>query len=250
MLEHEIACDVVFILNAEDGSAYEMKAHKYILISRNPVFYAMLMNDTRDKSEKITITDVLPNAFKALLNFLYSENCQITPDLVLPILYASKKYIIPKLAKNCVKFLEENMNNENVCLIYDHCLMFEETELAKKCEKFLEINTENVLKPQIITTLSESALKNLLKLPVVSVSEISLFNACLVWGKNECKKKELDSQSIEHLRAILKDILLYIHFPSMTNEEFAEVSRTSLLNPEERLIFFNYKNCNFQKLNF
>ena len=40
-----------------------------------------------------------PDAFLALLNYLYCDEINLEPDNVLATLYAAKKYIIPHLAK-------------------------------------------------------------------------------------------------------------------------------------------------------
>ena len=40
-----------------------------------------------------------PDAFLALLNYLYCDEIHLEPDNVLATLYAAKKYIVPHLAK-------------------------------------------------------------------------------------------------------------------------------------------------------
>ena len=53
--------------------------------------------------------DVDPDAFLALLNYLYTDEIQLEPDNVLATLYAAKKYIVPHLARYVVivKFKDE-----------------------------------------------------------------------------------------------------------------------------------------------
>ncbi len=54
--------------------------------------------------------DVEPDAFLALLKYLYCDEIQLEPDSVLATLYAAKKYIVPHLARECVKYLETSLS--------------------------------------------------------------------------------------------------------------------------------------------
>jgi BTB/POZ domain-containing protein 3/6 len=56
------------------------------------------------------VPDVEPEAFLALLKYLYCDEIQLEPDSVLATLYAAKKYIVPYLARECVKYLETSLS--------------------------------------------------------------------------------------------------------------------------------------------
>ena len=67
MLENHIDCDVKFLLQAPDGSQVRLAAHKYVLLSRSPVFYAMFRGPLAERGPDVQIYDVLPETFKLLL---------------------------------------------------------------------------------------------------------------------------------------------------------------------------------------
>ena len=67
MLEQQVACDVDFLLQEDDGSETVVKAHKYVLMSRSPVFLAMFNGPCAESSRQLAISDVTPLAFKAML---------------------------------------------------------------------------------------------------------------------------------------------------------------------------------------
>ena len=72
MFENGIECDVTFSFPASDRTMKCMEvqllpAHKYVLISRSPVFYAMLAGPARDQSGLVTIEDVDMMSFKEML---------------------------------------------------------------------------------------------------------------------------------------------------------------------------------------
>ena len=57
-----------------------------------------------------SVPDVEPDAFLSLLKYLYCDEIQLEPDSVLATLYAAKKYIVPHLARECVKYLETSLS--------------------------------------------------------------------------------------------------------------------------------------------
>ena len=68
MYEQEIACDATFNVGIEETGATLIKAHKYVLVSRSPVFYAMFFGHLSVNNEEvIRISDVEDVAFKHML---------------------------------------------------------------------------------------------------------------------------------------------------------------------------------------
>ena len=67
MLEHEISCDISFQVGS-NGTEQIVCAHKYILASRSPVFFAMLLGDLANHNrDVISIPDVNVEAFRMML---------------------------------------------------------------------------------------------------------------------------------------------------------------------------------------
>ncbi len=72
MFENSIECDVTFTFQPSERSEKSMEgqvlsAHKYVLISRSPVFYAMLAGPARDVSGLVSIEDIDMDSFKEML---------------------------------------------------------------------------------------------------------------------------------------------------------------------------------------
>ena len=85
MLENQVDCDVMFTLLPSGGgvvdaadTAVPIGSHRYILISRSPVFFAMLTGPLAKQSQSMTvssrsilkdirITDIAPSTFWQLL---------------------------------------------------------------------------------------------------------------------------------------------------------------------------------------
>ena len=67
MLEHEILYDVTFLAGEEKTA---LKAHKYMLVSRSPVFYAMFCGPMAETEDVVSIPDIEPETLKCLLRLV------------------------------------------------------------------------------------------------------------------------------------------------------------------------------------
>ena len=69
MLTHAVACDVSFQVGPAEGSSSVVEAHKYVLMSRSPVFFAMFggaLAEGKD-SKPIKVPDIEPEPFRQML---------------------------------------------------------------------------------------------------------------------------------------------------------------------------------------
>jgi len=69
MLNHELACDVEFSVGPNGDI---VRAHKYMLVARSPVFYAMFYGGlgTVDHSAPLRIPDTTAEAFRTMLQLV------------------------------------------------------------------------------------------------------------------------------------------------------------------------------------
>ncbi|KAF7032859.1 hypothetical protein CFC21_043992 [Triticum aestivum] len=93
-------------------------AHKLVLAIRSPVFKAEFYGPMKQtETPLITIKDMQPDVFKALLHFIYTESLQITDDLegndriemVQHLLVAADRYDMEWLKLVCEKILCDNL---------------------------------------------------------------------------------------------------------------------------------------------
>ena len=69
MLENEIMCDVTMVVGE---SKTKIKAHKYMLSSRSPVFHTMFEGSLAEKGE-IIIPDIREDTFRSLIRQVDKE---------------------------------------------------------------------------------------------------------------------------------------------------------------------------------
>ena len=70
MFNNELLADVHFIVGS-GSSQRRIPAHKFILATGSPVFYAMFYGELAEDKKEVTIPDVEPQAFLELLEWVY-----------------------------------------------------------------------------------------------------------------------------------------------------------------------------------
>ncbi|KAL5016532.1 hypothetical protein ScPMuIL_006121 [Solemya velum] len=134
MLENEIACDVTFLVGeAKD----EVRAHKFILISRSPVFSAMFCGAMAETEESISVPDIHADIFRTMLRYMYYDKENIDDGNVSEVLYCAKKYCIAGLSEACREYLSKNINTTNACLFLQIADKLDEQDLCQECLTYI-----------------------------------------------------------------------------------------------------------------
>ena len=155
----------------------------------------------------------------------------LTPDNVLPVLYAAKKYMITPLARKCMDFLELKITTDSVCTILNHSILYDEPELTEKCLWYISPRTKSVFSSDSFLGLSSGALKRFLGNSLLFVnSEVDVLDACLRWAKHNTRSQNVDITDLE-IRRLLGDNLYKIRFSSMSAQDFAKfLGKREILN--------------------
>ena len=155
-------------------------------------------------------------------------------------MYAAKKYIMPHLVQECVKYLETNVDADNACLLLSHSRIFDETELVKRCLEFIDSRTEEVLQSDSFIDIDYQTLEQILGRDTLSAEETVIHAAAARWAEAECTRQGRDT-SPQQCREVLGEALYLIRFPAMNLESFAIVAaRSKLLSKPEIADLFLY----------
>jgi len=231
--------DIWFIVG---DSGTRVPAHKYILATGSTVFYAMLYGSMSDKDcEEVAVPDVDPDAFLALLNYLYCDEIHLEPDNVLATLYAAKKYIVPHLAKECVKYLETSLSARNACLLLSQSRLFEEPGLMQRCWDVIDAQAEIALMSEGFTEIDFHTLQTILNRETLNCNEIVVFKAAATWATAEGTRRGVEITP-QLQREILGPAMFLVRFPAMNVEEFADsAAQSGMLTLQETTdIFLNF----------
>ncbi|XP_005099254.1 BTB/POZ domain-containing protein 6 [Aplysia californica] len=221
MYNNSLMADVYFTVGTGPGQK-RIPAHKYILASGSSVFYAMLYGGLAQevKVMEIAIPDVEPAAFLNLLRYLYCDEIWVEADTVLATLYTAKKYIVPRLASACVRYLETSLSARNACVLLSQGRLFEEVELMQRCWEVIDAQAEECLRSEGFTDIDRRTLETILSRETLNTRELCVFWAVCRWAKAECARQE-QQPTAENQRAALGSCLHLVRFPAMTLEEFA-----------------------------
>ena len=232
MFNNPLMSDITFTCGESKRKYFY--AHKYVLATSSPVFYAMFYGDLAEKNSVIHLEDADEESFEEFLRFLYTDECTLTPEVAVRVMYLAKKYIVPCLEeKSCFSILQNGLNPENVFTILDQVVQFDEEELQKKCWEVICSQTHEAVTSDNFNNVSKQTVNNLLKQDTLNIKEVELFNAVLKWSEHECSRNGLEATD-ENNRAILDEAVYQIRFLSMTQEEFAQnVSSAGVLTSEE-----------------
>lgn len=208
-----------------------MEGHKVFLAMSSPVFEAMFYGGMAEKSDPIPIKDVQPEAFKALLEYIYTDKVDLGSfELACELCYCAKKYMLPFLVEECTKYLWSDLSPKKACRAYEFAKLFEEPILKDKCLQIMCSKTNEVINESSWDDVELETIMTILDQDELHISsEIDLFNAVEKWAKAECSRKSLDPTDPKLLRSVTGSALTKIRFLTLTPQEFAEGPGKSLL---------------------
>jgi speckle-type POZ protein len=146
LLESEEGADVTF--KVEDKVFH---AHKIVLAMRSPVFKVELYGPMRDKNQpSITVEDMQPAVFKALLHFIYKDSLPVMDNLdedentemVKHLLVAADRYALERMKLMCENILCKKLDAGSVAAVLaladqHHC-----SKLKDACIQFINSSTK------------------------------------------------------------------------------------------------------------
>jgi hypothetical protein len=220
MFDNALMSDISF---ACGESSRQFRAHKYVLATSSAVFYAMFYGDLAQRESTIRIKDADEETFEEFLRFLYTDDCEITAENAMKVMYLAKKYLIWPLAEKCCNVLKKAIKTENVFLVLEQAVQFDESDLQAKCWDVVSKNTLECVNSEAFCNIGSRTLSTLLKEGSIDITEVLLFTAVLKWVDSECARQGLNVEEDKTARRrILGDSLYEIRFLAMSQEDFAK----------------------------
>eukprot|EP00930_Biecheleria_cincta_P043588 TRINITY_DN29915_c0_g1_i1.p1 TRINITY_DN29915_c0_g1~~TRINITY_DN29915_c0_g1_i1.p1 ORF type:complete len:526 (+),score=107.39 TRINITY_DN29915_c0_g1_i1:41-1579(+) len=197
MLEQGKFSDITVFVKGE-----QLKAHSQVLAARSEVFEKQLQSGMREcVTKEIVVDDCEPGAFKAFLQFLYSDDfshletsmskagtakvCDSTGgsldanskvSFLQEVLAISHKYQILRLSNWCEQKLCDLISEAEVCSILRQAHLCEAKVLEDTCLTFIKCNMQKVVPTSGFAHLSAEWPELLLKISIYG-SEVSSRNA-------------------------------------------------------------------------
>lgn len=178
LLKTGLFADCHFLVGSEPNQTL-MSGHKLILAMASPVFDAMFNGGLPEKNDPIEILDVQPDAFRAMLEYIYTDLVDIkSMDKACELCYVAKKYMLPYVVAQCTQYLWSDLRAKNVCRAYEFAILFEEANLAEKCLQMMCTQTEEMLADASFEDIQLTTLLTILEQDYLLIgSELDLFLA-------------------------------------------------------------------------
>jgi speckle-type POZ protein len=134
----------------------KIPAHKAILSARSPVFAAMFQHNTAENEAKqLKIEDTTPDAFRALLKFIYTGQCDVGM-LTDQLIVAATKYGIQDLKEICAKEMRKNLTVDNAVEFLILSDLHKANDLKEGAMLFINKNAPAVMKKPSWTDLKKT----------------------------------------------------------------------------------------------
>ncbi|XP_030378496.1 uncharacterized protein LOC115627086 [Scaptodrosophila lebanonensis] len=158
-----------------------ISGHKLLLAMASPVFERMFYGHLPDKTDPIVIPDVQPEAFEAMLEYIYTDRITIASfDKACELCYVAKKYMLPHVVTRCTHFLWADLSPKNACRAYEFAKLFDEPRLMQSSMDLIAANTREVLTDPSFLDIEVSTLMAILDQNRLNIdSELDLFNCLL-----------------------------------------------------------------------
>ncbi|KAJ6643984.1 Kelch-like protein 17 [Pseudolycoriella hygida] len=201
-------CDVTLEVGGET-----INAHKVVLASVSPYFYAMFNDDMLERnSVSITLHDVDPTALRQLIEYTYSGELTITEDNVQVLLPASSLLQIQSVREACCKFLLRQLHPSNCLGIRSFADAHSCKELHSRSHKYALLNFQQVVGTEEFLLLPFSEVNDLISNNQLNIcSEEKVFLAVLNWIKHDLTERQkhiYELMSHVRLPLVCRDFLI------------------------------------------
>ncbi|OPL21749.1 hypothetical protein AM593_02244, partial [Mytilus galloprovincialis] len=234
MLKNEIMCDVT--LRVGEGRI-PIKAHKYMLASRSPVFHTMFEGSMPETGE-ISIPDIEENTFNDILVYIYTDKIAVTNSNVTELLYASDKYMLSKVKRECEKTLKKTATSKHAAKTLQTAYKYHLPELLQESLQHIELNTKACLLSEHVLLLPKECVDIILKSDYLSCSETDVCQFFLKWTKSQCDIQKIEATG-QNMRNLVGQTLYQIRFPVVDMDFFSkEIANTDFLSSDEMIAIY------------
>merc|ERR1719153_929855 len=201
----------------------------------------MFFGGLAQNDDPIKILDVQPDAFKVMLQYIYTDHINLSSfELVCDICYAAKKYMLPALVEECTKYLWRDLYPRNACRALEFAKLLEEPVLQEKALQIITHQTLDVIGEPTWEDIEQTTLAVVLRKDSLAAPESVMFEAMDRWASRECERRGVESDG-DSKRLVLGDAVYLIRYLSLSAAEFAAGPAQSgiLLQQESFSILMN-----------
>jgi len=149
---------------------YKFFCHRPVFLARSEFFQVLLEDHFNEATEDeeanlttINLNQVSPEVFSCIVFFVYTNDCEISEDLISELLHTADMCLLPGLKKLCGKWLAKVIDRDNVLEILRTSRLFHLARLEDLATEFLAQNIEQMWEDPDLRSLVESDAREVLK---------------------------------------------------------------------------------------
>ncbi|XP_058814850.1 ring canal kelch homolog isoform X2 [Topomyia yanbarensis] len=204
MREQNLLCDVILVA---DG--IEIPAHKMVLASCSPYFYAMFTGFEESRQDRITLQGVDHRALQLLIEYVYTSVVEVTEDNVQVLLTAANLLQLTDVRDACCDYLQTQLDPSNCLGIRDFADIHGCIDLLNYAETYIEQHFSEVVQFEEFLNLTSEQVANLIKSDRLSVpSEEKVYECVIIWIQYDIASRQ----------SYLADLMEHVRLPLLSQE--------------------------------
>ena len=226
MFKNPLLSDIKFAFPSVNSEATisEIPAHKYVLAVSSPVFFTMFYGDLAESGDSVNITDCDPDVFLRFLRFIYCDEASFEDiDCAIKVWRLADMYDVPSLARECVKYLDGNMEPLDAFDVLTYARQFNDEEMEKACWEVIDYNAEVIVADESFLDVKQELLLSFVERSSARIQETTLFQALDGWAAKRCEEAGITVNGENKRRFMGEDLLKQFRFSLMSPTEFSDV---------------------------
>ena len=227
MLQNPLLSDIRFAFPSvySEATISEIPAHKYVLAVSSPVFFTMFYGDLAESGDSVNITDCDPDVFLRFVSFIYCDEASFEDiDCAIKVWRLADMYDVPSLAKECVMYLDGNMEPLDAFDVLTYARQFNDEEMGKACWEVIDYNAEVIVADESFLDVKQELLLSFVERSSARIrKETTLFQALDRWAAKRCEEASMTVNGQNKRSFMGEDLLKQFRFSLMSPSEFSDV---------------------------
>ncbi len=187
----------------------EVSAHKSVLAACSPYFYAMFTGFEESRRDRVTLSQIDPDALATLVDYVYTGQVDVTEENVQMLLTVANILQLDDVRDGCCEFLQSQLHPTNCLGIKAFANLHGCVELHAQAVNFIECRFAEVLDCDEFVQLNHEQVIELIRSDGINVSsEEKVYESVLAWAEHDPETR----------RKHLSDVMAHVRFPLMDKE--------------------------------
>ncbi|KAF6036692.1 BTBD19 [Bugula neritina] len=218
MINSKDMSDIKFLIGPNRKAIY---GHRILLSARCDVFRAMFLDQASqqnaDKEVPFVLSDITPDIFLAVLEFIYTNCVTLNSKNAIDILGSAIEFGLDELRKLCSQYLVDNLGINNACDVMQAAVTFQQDDLREKALRFIQDNTTSVFRTKGFHEMTDDAMSVVLQSDHLNIDEMEIIDAVREWAT-------VNSVVLgKPISEIAKKVVEHIRLPLLSPDELKEV---------------------------